>query len=148
MQVGGGLSVALPRHEVFERVSKPEFLASCIPGCKDLRAIGESERYAAVLQVQLGFIPLRFDVVVALENVVPPERLGATIQGKPKGMVGELRASAQLELTVESEAVTGLRYTLEFQLGGKLAGMGESVVRVKADEMGKQFAKNLASRLG
>ncbi|MCL6592394.1 MAG: hypothetical protein K6T31_00325 [Alicyclobacillus sp.] len=146
MQVSSQFTVGCPHADVFQFVSTPERLAGCIPGCSQLTDLGDGQ-YAAVLEVEVAFLKLKFDVTVRLTEVNPPTSLKAVVDGKPKALAGKL--SGQVELMVEpiDEQTTRIQYLLEQTMTGKLGGIGQSVFRAKCEEMGSLFAENLKAAL-
>lgn len=146
MQVSGQFEINLPQREVFEFVSTPDLLAQCIPGLSSLADIG-SNSYSAVLEVEVAFLKLKFDVTVNLAEVDSPIHLKATIDGKPKALAGKLTAVAELHLSETEDARTVVEYTLDQSMTGKLGGIGQSVFRAKCTEMADVFASNLRKTL-
>lgn len=141
MQTTGTISVTAPRERVYAFISDPQRLARCIPGCSDLRELGP-RRYGAVLANRVGFLTVRFDVVVEIAREVPGEAIDATIVGSPIGLAGRLEARAGVTLA-DAAGGTEIRYAVEMGLTGKLGGIGQPVFRAKSEELARQFGANL-----
>ena len=60
MQTGGNFDVAVSRERAFAFVNDPQMLATCIPGCSNLTALGDN-KYSAKLTNRVGPISLTFD---------------------------------------------------------------------------------------
>ena len=80
MQTSGDFTVAVDRDRAFAFISDPFKIATCIPGCTDLREISPG-KYAAKLTNRVGPISLTFDVVVELTKIEPPTAIDATVSG-------------------------------------------------------------------
>jgi carbon monoxide dehydrogenase subunit G len=84
----------------------------------------------------------KFNVTVELLRVDPPSEIEAKVEGVPSGVVGRLTARSVLQVLEEGNA-TKVRYETESTLAGKLGSIGQPVLRSKAKDMEKQFAKRL-----
>ena len=98
MQTGGEIETSLSPEAAFAFVSDPFKLAACIPGCSDLTEIGPN-RYGAVLANKVGFINVKFNVVVEITG----ENLGLLVG--PKGAT--LQALEELVRTVVQRQTGG-----------------------------------------
>jgi carbon monoxide dehydrogenase subunit G len=144
LQTGGNFDVAVSRERAFAFVNDPQMLATCIPGCSNLTALGE-DRYSAKLTNRVGPISLTFDVVVELTKVEPPEAIDASVSGNAAG--GRLTASATVRLSAVDANTTKVTYTVDLSLTGKLGGIGQPVFRSKSDELSKKFGANVRAAL-
>jgi len=147
LQTTGQIRVDVDRATVFGFVADPVWLAECIPGCKDLREISAG-RYSAVLTNEVGFITLRFKVIVEVVKIDAPRAIEATLTGDALGLVGRVTASAGLELSEAGPNQTDIRYAANVGLTGKLGGLGEPVFRAKSAEVAREFGANLKAAIG
>jgi hypothetical protein len=143
MNIAGEITVTAPRDAVFKALSNAPFFASCIDGVHDLREI-DATHYDAVLETSVAYMRFKFKVGVEMIKMTAPEGIEAKVEGTPLGMVGRLTATATTRL-VESGSGTIIRYSIDATLTGKLGSMGQPVLKSKAKEMEKQFAKRLAA---
>ena len=146
LQTTGEIVVEVERDAAFRFIQVPEQLAQCIPGCHDLRQLAP-DCFAAVLTNQLAFMTLNFQVTVEVVKVDPPRSIEAKISGKPIGFVGQLTATASLELQEAGPGRTRIRHASDVGLTGKLGGLGQPVFRAKSSEMAAQFGANLKAAL-
>jgi carbon monoxide dehydrogenase subunit G len=143
MKVEGEIGVDAPRDLVFSRLSDAPFFASCIDGVSDLTAI-DATHYSAQFATRVAYMRFTFKVTVEMTQVTPPDTIEAKVEGTPVGVVGRLTATAATTLT-EDGGRTIIRYAIDAALTGKLGSIGEPVLRSKARDMEKQFAKNLTA---
>ncbi len=141
MKFSGEIAVGAQRDAVFAKLQDIHFFASCIDGVRDLVPLDE-KRFDAVLETKVAYMTFRFKVTVELTEVAPPELIAAKIEGAPMGMVGRLTAVSATRL-VENGGETTIRYEIDTALTGKLGSIGQPVLKAKARDMEKQFAKNL-----
>jgi carbon monoxide dehydrogenase subunit G len=144
LQTGGNFDVAVSRDRAFAFVNNPQMLATCIPGCSNLTALG-NDKYSAKLTNRVGPISLTFDVVVELTKVEPPEAIDASVSGNAAG--GRLSATATVRLSALDANTTKVTYTVDLSLTGKLGGIGQPVFRSKSDELSKKFGANVRAAL-
>jgi carbon monoxide dehydrogenase subunit G len=144
LQTGGNFTVAVPQDKAFAFINDPSMLANCIPGCSDLKDLGDN-KYSAKLTNRVGPISLTFDVVVELTKVEPLSAIDATVSGNAPG--GRLTATATVRLEPVDAANTKIAYTVDMGLTGKLGGIGQPVFRAKSDELSKKFGANVQSAI-
>lgn len=141
MIVTGELTVPAPRAEVFTALQDAEFFASCIEGVCDVEAL-DDRRYRAKLVTRIAYIRFKFKVTVELTAVEPVERIEAKVEGVPMGMVGRLSGTSEAVLE-ERGLDTVITYTIKMALTGKLGSIGQPVLKAKAREMERGFARKL-----
>ena len=144
MQTGGEFTVAVPQDRAFAFISDPFKIATCIPGCTDLREVSPG-KFAAKLTNRVGPIQISFDVTVELTKVEAPSAIDAVVSGNAAG--GRLTATATVRLGAVDAADTKVTYTVDLGLTGKLGGIGQPVFRAKSDELSKKFGANVRAAL-
>ncbi len=119
----------------------------CMPGAELVEVVGENE-FKVKLRVKLGPIGLQFDADVHRENV--DRAAGATtLAVKAKELKGRGGATARMESTIEPRdgGVTGVVIVTDVQLQGAVASTGRSIVGDVANQMVKQFAACLSTKV-
>jgi carbon monoxide dehydrogenase subunit G len=143
MKFQGAISVAAPRQAVFDRINDPVFFASCIEGVQDMTEI-DPQHYTATLETRIAYIKFKFAVTVEIVERDPPNRVVARAEGTPLGIVGRLSSTSTATLTNEGTG-TRITYEIDASLTGKLGSIGQPVMKSKAKEMERQFAKAIAA---
>lgn len=146
MQISHQFDVNATREQAFAFLWDVRSMAPCLPGCRDLTEAGP-DRYAAVIEVSVAFLKLKFDVQVEVVEAEAPSRLTARITGKPMSLAGQMTALADLTLTELTGNRTALAYSLEVSMTGRLGAVGQSAFRAKGEELGQLFARNLKAAL-
>ena len=141
-QITGELSVDVDRTAAFAFLQDPQRLATCIPGCRDLREISPL-RYAAVVASRVAFMTLSFKVVIEIVRREPPEALEATITGDAVGLAGHVAATAGVQLVENGDDRTTIRYVADIALTGALGGLGQPVFRATSARLAREFDVNL-----
>ena len=141
MKLTGEFAVKAPRETVFNKLRDARFFASCVDGVDNLNEIDQTH-YTATFETRIAYLKFKFNVAVELMRVQPPDEIEAKVEGTPLGVVGRLTARSLLRV-LEAGDETKVQYESESTLAGKLGSIGQPVLRAKAKEMEKQFAKRL-----
>lgn len=148
MQMNGSRLIAASRSVVWTFLNDPEVLRACIPGCEELSGSPE-EGFSAVVKQKIGPVQATFRGAVTLADINAPESYTITGEGKG-GVAGFAKGSAQVVL-VEAEAGTELTYTVDAQIGGKIAQLGsrliDSFARKLSDQFFERFQLEVESRI-
>lgn len=139
MDLIGEQRISAPRHKVWEALNDPAVLSACIPGCQSLEKEAD-DRFSAVAEVRIGPIGARFKGAVELSEIDAPN--GYVISGKGNGgIAGSATGKARVRL-VEDGGGTLLTYTVNAEVGGRMAQLGGPIIDATAKNLaGKFFAK-------
>ena len=146
MTMAGEQLLAAPRETVWAKLNDVEVLKVCIPGCETLDKLSDTE-FQAVATNKIGPVKARFKGKVRLTDLDPPN--GYKISGEGDGgIAGFAKGGATVVLTPK-DGGTLLSYTVEAQIGGKLAQLGQrlinGVAKKLADDFFVKFAAAVAS---
>ncbi|MEW5421141.1 carbon monoxide dehydrogenase subunit G [Amorphus sp. 3PC139-8] len=144
MDIEGSYSLSASREAVWKMLNDPEVLRACIPGCETLDAQSPTEM-AAVVVTKIGPIKARFSGEVTLKDLDPPSSCRIVGEGKG-GVAGFAQGEAHVRLVPE-ESGTRLDYTVEVQIGGKIAQLGQRLVHSTARKLSDQFFTCLAEKI-
>ena len=144
MKFAGEITVKAKRDAVFAALSDVNVFASLIDGVSNLTPL-DDKRFDAVLETKVAYMSFKFKVTVELTRITAPDEIAAKIEGAPLGLVGRLTA-ATVTRFIEAGDETRIHYEMDTTLTGKLGSIGQPVLKAKARDMEKQFAKNLHAR--
>lgn len=145
MQMTGEVLLPATRERVWAALNDPEMLKACIPGCQTFEATGENA-FAAVATNKIGPVKATFKGDVQLLDLDPPN--GYRIQGEGNGgIAGFAKGGATVRLA-DAEGGTTLAYTVEAQIGGKLAQLGQRLIDGVAKSMADKFFASFKEKLG
>jgi carbon monoxide dehydrogenase subunit G len=120
--------------------------AACIPGVEQVTAAGEPDTYDGRVRVRVG--PLGF--TVAGRARLDPAEDGAwrlTGEGRDARIGAGLTATLEARLEASAVAQTAVAITADVQFSGRLAEVGQPLIRRKADQMMHDFGENLRRAL-
>lgn len=144
MDIKGEYAIAADRQAVWAALNDPEVLRQCIQGCEALERTGDNQ-FEGKVAAAIGPVRAKFNLVLRLENVVPPDSY--TLAGESKaGSVGFGRGSADVALR-EQDGGTLLTYSAAFKVGGKLAQVGSRLVLGATRKMADDFFGCLSREL-
>ncbi len=136
MQMDEQLRINAPRGRVFEALNDPAILQQAIPGCEALTAISANE-FTAIVAAKIGPLSTRFQGGMTVSDLDPPVAYTLTGEGKG-GPAGHARIRARVELADEGP-VTVMRYTVQADVGGKLAQLGGPLIERTSRKLAGEF---------
>ena len=144
MDVTGEFRIEAPRARVWRGLNDTEVLKQCIPGCREIVRLSETELEAtAVLKV--GPVKAPFKGKVTLSDLDPPKSYRIAGEGKG-GVAGFARGEALVSLA-DADGATVLTYTATATVGGKLAQVGQRLLDATAGKMAADFFGKFADAL-
>ena len=136
MDMTGEHRIAAPREAVWAALNDAEILRQCIVGCEEIEKTSDTE-FVAKVTAKVGPVKARFGGKVTLSDIDPPN--GYTITGEGSGgAAGFAKGGAKVALSTEG-AETVLRYTVQANVGGKLAQIGSRLIDGTARKMAEDF---------
>ena len=145
MQMNESQMVPASQDKVWAALNDPAMLAKCIPGCQKLELTAPNEMTAAVV-VKVGPVKANFSGKVTLSDIQPPNSYRISGEGSG-GVAGFAKGGALVKLTPEGPDSTRLDYTVDAQIGGKLAQLGGRLIDATAKKLAGEFFEKFAAEL-
>lgn len=136
MDITDKRTIDASRDQVYAALNDPEVLRQCIPGCVELNKRSETE-FDAVMTLKFGPVKATFQSEVQLTNLNPPESYTLVGEGKG-GVAGFANGSADVNL-IELGEQTTLEYTVNANVGGKLAQVGSRLMESTTKRLAVRF---------
>ena len=157
MEMLGNRRLGITQQQAWEALNDPETLKKCIPGCDKFELTGDNQ-YSVALAVKIGPVSAKFNGKVMLSDIVAPDGYKLTFEGQG-GVAGFAKGSSSVTLrpldgaTAEpAPAGCELDYTVQAQVGGKIAQLGQRLIdgaaKSTADDFFKRFEAEMQSRYG
>jgi hypothetical protein len=121
-------------------LNNPEILKKSIPGCEEFRK-NSNTNFTATATNKIGPFNATFTGDIELKDLKPPNSYKITGQGNSP--VGFASGEAIVEL-VENNGITKLIYTVEANVGGKIAQLGSRLIDMTAKKMADIFFSNFS----
>ena len=141
MTMNGEYQLPAPPQTVWEALNDPAVLKACIPGCESLDKTSDNG-FQAVATIKIGPVKAKFKGSVTLSDIDPPNGYKISGQGEG-GVAGFAKGGANVKL-VPKDGGTLLSYTVEAQIGGKLAQLGQRLINGAAKKVADDFFGNFA----
>lgn len=144
MQMQGSRQLAVSAQDAWQALNDPEILKQCIPGCQKFEADGDNA-YQTTANIKIGPVSAKFSGRVELTDIKPPHSYSLHFEAQG-GVAGHGKGTSHVEL-VENDQGVELRYTVESQVGGKLAQLGQRLIDGAAKSMADDFFKRFEKAL-
>ena len=136
MDMTGETLIPAPRDAVWRALNDPEVLRQSIPGCETIEKVSDTA-FSAKVVAKVGPVRATFTGQVQLSDLDPPN--GYRISGEGKGgPAGFAKGGATVRLS-DADGGTRLSYTVDAQIGGKLAQIGSRLIDATARSMAQDF---------
>ncbi|MBJ2158408.1 CoxG family protein [Variovorax sp. IB41] len=174
MEMLGNRRLGVTQQQAWEALNDPETLKKCIPGCDKFELTGDNQ-YSVALALKIGPVSAKFSGKVVLSDIVAPDGYKLTFEGQG-GVAGfakgsssvtlkQLAGATQAPVAADAAPVDGapaeavaapvgceLDYTVQAQVGGKIAQLGQRLIdgaaKSTADDFFKRFEAEMQSRYG
>src|SRR5436190_21208617 len=138
MDMQGSRVLAVTQQQAWDALNDPEVLKLCIPGCDKVEITGP-DHFTVGMAVRVGPVAARFTGKIALSELNPPQSYTISFDGQG-GVAGFGRGNAQVKLTPAGPGCE-LGYTVNAQVGGKIAQVGQRLIDGVARSMADEFFK-------
>jgi carbon monoxide dehydrogenase subunit G len=142
MNLTGTYTFDAPAADVWKRLMDTQAIASCVPGCKELRPIGE-DRYQAELSVAVAAVTGNYTVTITMTDKNEPSSYRLLIDGT--GRMGFVKGNALITLA-EQEGKTAVAVDAQADVGGAVARVGQRLIEGVARMTMDRFFACLAAK--
>jgi uncharacterized protein len=126
----------VPQQTAWEALNDTALLKHCIPGCESIEPDGDNA-YQLVMTAAVGPVKARFKGRMALTDIQAPDSYTIQFDGQG-GAAGFGKGNARVRLEPDGDD-TVLSYTVQAQVGGKIAQIGSRLVDGAARKMAEAF---------
>lgn len=140
------LRIEAPAGRVWQAVLDPTALAGCIPGVEKVRRL-DDRTFSGRVTAAVGPMEGRFEFTAVLSDPVPGETLRVEVRGTDSVTRSRLEADVDLALGDAGPATTLLAYRADLRVHGRLAILGEMVLRATAGMLIGQVTRCLRASL-
>lgn len=144
MEMQGSRQLGVTQQQAWEALNDPETLKLCLPGCDKFEAAGDNQ-YAVGMAVKVGPVSAKFSGKVTLSEIEPPASYKLAFEGQG-GVAGFGKGSSAVSLTPQ-EPGCELAYTVQAQVGGKIAQLGQRLIDGAAKSMADDFFKRFDAEM-
>ncbi|MEZ5398178.1 MAG: carbon monoxide dehydrogenase subunit G [Bryobacteraceae bacterium] len=144
MELTANYSFDASPERVFDLLTDPVVVASCLPGCERLEPV-EGTKYRAVLSMGIASITGRYEGTVELLDLNRPASYRLAVDGK--GAPGFVKGEGRIVLEADGPG-TLVKVSGQAQVGGAIARVGQRLVAGAAKLAADRFFACIGSKVG
>ena len=146
MKLDGTIDIAAPAEAVWAAIIDPTDLAACVPGVSEVCQVDE-RTFEGSVRASVGPIDGDFSFRSVLMQTRFPSELVVEVEGTDSMTRSRVVAHIEADVTSRDEGATTLSYRATVTTKGRLAIIGDMVLRAPAGVMIGQVTKCLRARL-
>jgi carbon monoxide dehydrogenase subunit G len=139
--------VAADREQCWKVYTDVPKLVTWVSVLDDAKEIANLETYTAVLADRLGPFKLKADLDITVSEVVAGEHIRVQAHGEDRQVASRIAIDAVLSLDPQDDG-TLVRAKGNYEVVGKVATMGASMIVKKANKILDEFFAHSAAELG
>jgi carbon monoxide dehydrogenase subunit G len=136
-----------PPPRVWTFMTDIQRMASCIPGCERIETQEWMKSYSAVMKQKIGPFKLEVPAQIAVEDYKEPSFVRAAATGKDKFTGTTLNVSLHVTVDPVDDKSSKFAVSATLNVAGRLASLGYSVIKKKAEENFVEFERRIKEQL-
>lgn len=142
MKFEGSFPIAAHADHVYETFKSVQGLTHCIPGVENVKLIGTNQ-YEADMTVKIQFMTITFKVSGEVKPNDQEKLIEGTLSGKPNKLAGLFQNRVIIRVNECDEMQTKVDYQMEVKMMGRLASLGEILVRNTINQTAEKLIQNV-----
>ena len=135
MKLTGSYEIKLDKNSIWKALNDPDMLKKSIPGCEKFIKNSDTN-FTAIATNKIGPFNATFTGDIELKDLNPPNSY--KIVGRGSSSVGFASGEALVKLE-EDNGTTKLIYSVEANVGGKIAQVGSRLINMTVKKMADIF---------
>ena len=146
MKFDDNLTLKAPPAKVWEFLLDANHVAACVPGVEEVKQIDE-RTFDAIIKATIGPVSSRFSFRAHIVESDPPRQLIAQMEGTDSVTKSTVTGETTVNLAASGEDQTEVSYRSTLNVKGRLAILGELVLRATMAMMLDEVTKNVRRRI-
>jgi carbon monoxide dehydrogenase subunit G len=142
----GSIAIKAPREKVWELLLDIDRFSACVPGVEEVTQLDE-RTFDGVIQATVGPMSGKFSFRAQIVESTPPSEMVTELNGTDSVTKSTVRSTTRMALNAISELQTDLRYASTVDIQGRLAILGDMVMRATATLILEEFANRVRREL-
>jgi carbon monoxide dehydrogenase subunit G len=141
----GVFAVAAPKERVFGVITDPNQVAKCFPDLRRLE-VKSPDEFDAVIGIRVAIVTGEISMHFRAVEKEPPTR--AKLLGRGAGLGSAVDLEIVTELADGAEGGTSMKWTADATVSGKIASLGQGLIKSQAEKIIRQLFDCLRTKLG
>jgi carbon monoxide dehydrogenase subunit G len=142
----GKIDVRAPAQKAWDFLTDIKSFSSCMPGLEKVTQIDE-RTFGGIIAASVGPISGQFSFRATIVDSKPPDELVVRTEGTDSVTGSRMNADVTINMREPLKNHTQLEYRADVQIQGRLAILGDMIVRATASLMLEDFAERLRKQL-
>jgi len=142
MKVSDAFVIRAGKQEVWNVFQDIGKLAAWMPGVRSMMPVADLE-YEADMEVKTPFMTVAFKANGRIKESVPGEEMLVEITGTPLKLAGLFKAKLRVGFRELEPDRTEIRYDMDLQMTGRLASLGDVLMKGVVVKSAGEFARNV-----
>jgi len=147
MVFAGKIDLDVPADQAWDFLIDINKFSACLPGIEEVKQI-DDKTFEGVLAASVGPISGKFTFRSTILESRPPEQMLVRTEGTDSVTKSTVNADMTVDLRKLSEEKTQMDYKADVKIKGRLAILGDMVLRATATLILQEFARRLHKGLG
>ena len=140
------IDINSPKEKVWRFLWDVDRFIACVPGCKDAGTVEPGKSYTATMTEKVGPFRVEFPMKIDVLESRELESIKAQATGSDSKIGSRMKVELEVRLAGDGDR-TKLLLGANVDILGKLATLGHSMIKRKADQVMDEFARNLKQKL-
>lgn len=140
------IEIDVPRDAAWDFLWDVDRLISCVPGCEEASTVEAGKLYNARMVARVGPFKVTFPIKIEVLESEPKQRIKARASGSDNKIGSHLKVELDVSLA-EKGSSTVVSFVASVDILGKLATLGHSIIKRKADNDVASFAQAVKKEL-
>jgi carbon monoxide dehydrogenase subunit G len=140
------IEINSPKEKVWRFLWDVDRFIACVPGCKEAGTVEPGKSYTATMTEKVGPFRVEFPMKIDVLESRELESIKAQATGSDSKIGSRMKVELEVHLTGDGDR-TKLLLAANVDILGKLATLGHSMIKRKADQVMDEFARNLKQKL-
>ena len=146
MQFENSVHIEAPPQKVWDFLWDVDRFIVCVPGCEEARTVEEGKRYSAKMVAKVGPFKVTFPIQIEVQESEPISHIKARASGSDNKIGSHMKVDLDVRVTPKGEG-TDLAFVASVDILGKLATLGHSIIKRKAEQDMGKFALAVKQRM-
>ncbi len=146
MILSGSITLNVEPVKVWNLLLDAKAFAACVPGIEDVTQV-DDRTFDGTVEATVGPISGKFPFRAHIEDSNPPTELSARVEGVDSVTKSTIDAEMRVTLAAIDAGQTSLTYHATINIHGRLAIIGDMVLRATAALMLEEFTNRVRRKL-